>query len=439
MGQMADQLRLHTKLQNFFAVGGITGEPMAGIANRVMQMLFTRRMPWKFNVAEYAPVPWGSGNFMVTQAGWQDVKFAGASCFVLQPTSASTTTSGLGVGGVGVDLAPTTVNNFTYSPVNGGTAGVSIIPSTGLMSVQTIDPHPFQTANLTGPPIYLTGLSNPAFNSTYTYNNLLGTASWTGGYQLLGIQSPYNFTVQGIQGAQYASITYIAASGGITTVACANTFSAGDILTFSSIAHNSGLNGQVITVLTATTSIITFATPSGVTITNEGDLGYVYAAPSGAPGIFNFSWLQSASIFDLNSQSFPPPIDSINAVQSRAKEYSTTGDKIEIAPVCDYNNGVIKFRLSEPLGNYPWGFSMSIQKRAPKIFQPGDIFPWPDELSYVIFEMCLWQGMRMAYGIGEGETQAQMQNAMASVMAALESQDREESGFSFAPDFSLMR
>jgi len=71
--------------------------------------------------------------------------------------------------------------------------------------------------------------------------------------------------------------------------------------------------------------------------------------------------------------------------------------------------------------------------------KPGDVYPWPDELSYVIFEMCLWQGMRIAYGISGEETREQMQVAMGAVMAALESQDREDNTQSFAPDFSLMR
>ena len=46
---MADQLKIHTKLQAYFNVGGISGEPMVSIANRVQQMLLIRRMAWKFN------------------------------------------------------------------------------------------------------------------------------------------------------------------------------------------------------------------------------------------------------------------------------------------------------------------------------------------------------------------------------------------------------
>jgi hypothetical protein len=403
-----------------------------------MQMLLTKRMPWTFNTREFAPFPWGEGNFLVTQPGFQDIKFAGASVFVLLPQSYSGTTSVVS-GGVGIDLAPTVMGNFTYLPVNGGTSSVSVNPVTGIISVQTLDPHPYSNQSTNGVSAYLSGLTNPAYNSVYTYNNILSTAAWTNGYPFVAIQSPYNFTVQGIAGEQYGSITAVSFSGSFTTVSVVNTMAINDVMTFSTVVTNAALNGTTVTLTFVTPTTISFATPVGVTVTPGADTGYIFAAPSGAPGIYNFSWLQAADIYDLNSQAFPMPVNPLKAVHRKVKEYSTTGDKLEIAPVVDYNNGVIKFRLTEPLGTYPWGIGLSIQKRAPKMSKPGDVYPWPDELSYVIFEMCLWQGMRIAYGISGEETREQMQVAMGAVMAALESQDREDNTQSFAPDFSLMR
>ena len=439
MGQMADQLRLHTKLQNFFAIGGVTGEPMAGISNRVMQMLYTRRMPWVFNQVEYAPVPWGSGNFLVIQPGWQDIKFAGASIFVLLPQSYNGITSNMPCGGVGLDLNPNTVNNITYGPVNGGTYGVSIDPTTGLVSVQTLDPHPYQPQNIGGPQAFLTGVVNPAFNSVYTYNSTLSTAAWTQGYTIVSIEGPNNLTLQGVLGQHYASLTAVSSSANTTTVTVANSMSVGDLMTFSTVATNTDLNDETVTLTAVSPTSVSFLTPAGAVITPGADTGYIFAAGSGAAGIFNFSWLQSADVFDLNSLAFPPPIDQTKAVHRLAKEYTTTGDKIAIAPVVDYNNGVIKFRMREPLGTYPWGFCLTIQKRAPKMVNPGDVFPWPDELSYVLFEMILHQGMRVAYGVSATETQMQAQNAMGAVMSALESQDREDNEQAITPDWSLMR
>jgi hypothetical protein len=310
MGQMAEQLRLHTKLQNFFGIGRVTGEPMSGVSNRVMQMLLTKRMPWRFNVAEYAPFAWGSGNFMVSQPGFQDMKFAGASVFVLLSQSYNGTSgSNMPVGGAGIDLASTQIGNFTYGPVNGGANAVSIDPTTGIIAVQTIDPHPYQAQSIGGPQAFLTGLTNPAFNSVYTYNNILSTAAWVNGYNFLSIVGPYNFTLQGTLGEQYGSLSNISASGSVTTVAVPNTMSPGDVMTFSAVATNSALNGRTVLLTSVTANSVSFTTPTGVTITNGADTGYIFAAPSGAPGIFNFSWLQSADVVDLNSQAFPPPID----------------------------------------------------------------------------------------------------------------------------------
>src|ERR1700676_3820817 len=115
---MADQLKIHLKLQNMFNVGGIDGQPMLRLCDNVMQMLLTRRMPWKFN-----RVQMGSNNpavnpaFFVTQMGFQDFHFAGASCFVLIN---STTPGGqVPAGGAGVDLAPGTYQNGAAKIVYG--------------------------------------------------------------------------------------------------------------------------------------------------------------------------------------------------------------------------------------------------------------------------------------------------------------------------------
>jgi len=439
LGQMADQLRIHTKLQNYFAVGGVTGEPMAGIANRVMQMLLQRRMPWKFNTGTLSPIPYGDGEFMVNQQGWQDIKFAGASVFTLLPLSNTGISGNVPTGGVGVDMTQITIGNFTYGPMNGGTYSVSLDPTTGLITIQTLDPHPFQAANVNSSNAFLSGIDNPAFNSVYSFNNLLNTAAWVNGYNITAILDQYHIQVQGIAGEQYGSLTNIAASAGITTVTVPNTMGINDQMTFSSVATNAGLNGTRVTLLSASATQVTFATPAGVTITNGSDTGYIYAAPSGAKGIFHFGWLQAADIFDLNNQTFPMPLDQIKAVHRLSREYTTTGDKIELAVQKDFNNGVLQFRLSEPLSNYPFAIGFDYQKRAARMQSPGDVFPWPDDLSNVIFEMCLWQGMRFAYGVGAVETKLQMEVAQLALMQVLASEDREDNTMAMTPDWSIMK
>ena len=130
------------------------------------------------------------------------------------------------------------------------------------------------------------------------------------------------------------------------------------------------------------------------------------------------------------------PIDAVHRI---APEYTTTGDNLSLSCEIDYGNGVLSFRLSEPVSTYPFAFNMGYQARAPKFTSGQSIFQWPDDLSYVILETCLWQGMRFAYGITAAETQAQMQVAMLAVQNALASEDREANDMALTPNWSIMR
>ena len=447
---LADQLRIHTKLQNFFGVGQIDGQPMLRIAENVQQMLLTRRMPWKFN-----RVQMGSNNpavnpaFFVSQQGFQDFHHAGASCFALIN---STTPGGqLPAGGAGVDLNPGVYQNgnakIKYGTFNGGnsygptgnwqTAGIIFNPAAGTFTVQFLDPHPFQPGNIGSSQILIAGVVNPAYNSTFTYNQLAQTSQWINSYTLVSIVENFHIVLQGTSG-QYGTITNISAAGGVTTVTVANAMTTGDIMTFTGITTNTALNGQTVTLLSASSTVVTFTTPSGVTITNGTDTGTIYAAPSGAPGIWNLGWVESAALFDINNPSFPLPVNPIDAVHRIAPEYTSTGDTFNLSCEIDYGNGVVKFRLSQPISTYPFAFNVVYQAKAPKFINGQSVFQWPDDLAYVLFEMCLWQGMRFAYGMTAQETQAQMQAAFLAVTNALASEDREDNIQSLTPNFTLM-
>ena len=215
--------------------------------------------------------------------------------------------------------------------------------------------------------------------------------------------------------------------------------SPGDIMTFTGIGTNSALNGKTVTLLTATSTAVTFTTPVGVTIVNGSDGGQMYAAPSGAAGIWNLGWIESAALVDINNPSFPLPVNPIDAVHRIAPEYTSTGDTLSLSCEIDYGNGVVKFRTSEPVSTYPFAFCVVYQAKAPKFTSGQSVFQFPDDLSWVLFEMLLWQGHRVAYGITAAETNAQMQVAQAALMSALASEDRENNAMSLTPNFSLMR
>jgi len=473
---MADQCRLHTKLQNFFNVGGIDGQPMSRISANVNQMLLIRRMAWKFN-----RVNLGSNNpavnphFFITQQGFQDFKHAGATAFSLIN---STTAGGqLPAGGAGIDLNPGIYQNgnakVNYGTFNGGfsalaktqnwqTYGVIYDPVHNQITVQFLDPHPFLTGNIGTTAIMIQGVVNPAYNSLFVYNQLNQISGWLNAFTLLAIPDQFHIVLQG-NGGQANTITNIAASAGVTTITLGtanplppyppsfnssqygppNTSGAGlqtgFIMTFSGITTNMALNGKTVTLLNATTTTVSFATPAGVTIMNGADTGTIYAAPSGAPGIFNLGWIEAAALVDINNPSFPLPVTPVDAVHRIAPEYTSTGDNISLSCEIDYGNGVVQFRLSEPVSTYPFAFTVVYQAKAPVFNSPTSIYQWPDDLSWVLFEMLLWQGMRFAYGITAQETEAQMQIAQIALQSALESEDREANDMAFTPNWNIMR
>jgi hypothetical protein len=199
------------------------------------------------------------------------------------------------------------------------------------------------------------------------------------------------------------------------------------------------LNGKTVTLISASSSQVTFALPAGVTITNGSDNGTMYAAPSGAPGIFNLGWIEAAALIDINNPSFPLPVNPIDAVHRIAPEYTSTGDTLSLSCEMDYGNGVVLFRTSEPVSTYPFAFTVVYQAKAPNFNSPQSIFQWPDDLNFVLFEMLLWQGMRFAYGATAAETQSQMQSAALALQTALESEDREANDMALTPQWSIFR
>jgi hypothetical protein len=447
---MSEQLSIHTKLQQFWNVGGISMQPMLRLADNAQQMLLTRRMPWKYNRVQMGSNnPAANPHFFVTQMGFQDFHHAGASCFVLIN---STLPGGqLPAGGAGIDLNPGVYANgnarINYGPFNGGnsygpsgawnTAGIIFDPVAGTFTVQFLDPHPFQPGNIGTSQVIIAGVMNPAYNSTFTYNQLSQTSQWINTYLMVAIPDNFHIVLQGTPG-QSGAISNISFSGTATTVTVPNTMTRGDILAFASVSTNTGLNGKTVTLLSATPTAVRFATPAGVTITNGADSGTIYAADSGAAGIWNLGWVESAAIVDINNPSFPLPVSPIDAVHRIAPEYTSTGGDTNLSCEVDYGNGVVKFRMSQPVSTYPFALNVVYQAKAPKFTSGQSVFQWPDDLSYVLFELLLWQGMRVAYGMTAQETQAQMQSAMLAVQRALESEDREDNIQGLTPAFSFM-
>jgi hypothetical protein len=160
---------------------------------------------------------------------------------------------------------------------------------------------------------------------------------------------------------------------------------------------------------------------------------------SGAPGIINWGWGESAYLTDPSSQAFPQPISKMDLVDRLAPSYYSSGEPTpRICMLLDQNNGILKFRLGEPYGSMPIQINLVYQARATKLLLPTDIIQWPDNLSFCFHETALWLAYRFAKSVGAKETQIQMQTAQAAIMSCLQGDDNEDSGQTLVPDRGLM-
>ena len=173
---------------------------------------------------------------------------------------------------------------------------------------------------------------NPAFNSQFVYNQLTQLSGWVNGYNLIAIPDNFHIVLQG-NNAQLNTVTAVAVSGGFTTItfgstnnippypssfdgeySTANTTGApilqGFQMTFSGLTANAALNGVPVTLTSVTATTATFATPTGVTPVPGADAGSIYAVNSGAPGIWDLGWVESAALVDINNPSFPASRES---------------------------------------------------------------------------------------------------------------------------------
>ena len=94
-----------------------------------------------------------------------------------------------------------------YGPTgNWQTAGIIFNPTNGTFTVQFLDRHPFLPGNIGTSPILIAGAVNPAFNSTFTYNQLTQTSQWINSYTLLAIPDNFHIVLQGTPG-QFGAIS----------------------------------------------------------------------------------------------------------------------------------------------------------------------------------------------------------------------------------------
>src|SRR5579871_1668159 len=84
---------------------------------------------------------------------------------------------------------------------------------------------------------------------------------------------------------------------------------------------------------------------------------------SGAPGIYNFGWMEFASKNDPNSQVYPQPEDPITVVR-KLLPISDLGDPEKMSVQKDNGDGTLSIRLWPTPGAQPWQINPTYQAKA---------------------------------------------------------------------------
>jgi len=184
-----------------------------------------------------------------------------------------------------------------------------------------------------------------------------------------------------------ANSTSSSITANVLTATASNTFAVGQQVTVKGFTGSlSGLNGQILQVVTASSSSFTANTP---TITSAGadvSAGVFTGVTTQdyAVSVPEFSHIQHASVLDLDNSTPPVPTKFFQLTVKNTLSLESFQARPEfIAPQSQDTNGNVTFRLSaSPDKSYP--VSIRIQKAAPQITSVQVTWtPIPDYMQYI--------------------------------------------------------
>jgi len=159
---------------------------------------------------------------------------------------------------------------------------------------------------------------------------------------------------------------------------------------------------------------------------------------SGAPGIRDLSFLESAWMTQIDTKVFPLPVAMAQAVDTLPVRQYMDGNQTRIAAIRDENNGVIHFRLSGPAPLQAQAVSVTYQRLPSVLTSPQSVISWPDAWYVCLEEVALYFAYKYIAGVSGPETTMQRQMATEAIAAAGGTADFEDQGSGFAPAFDLM-
>jgi hypothetical protein len=262
---------------------------------------------------------------------------------------------------------------------------------------------------------------------------VLVTQQWKQDYKFAGASA---FTQNGGAAIGLASANAITESSFTVTVNTIepHNFNVGDTVfmtgntvaaynsTFSSTPSGSAwTGGWTITATPTTTSFRFTHATSGL-------------ANSGAPGITDLGWLESATMVNMNDTSAAQYVWFLQAVRMlEPSNRQFLPDRV--ASIADDGAGTLTIRLQYLPGPQPLGVSLIYQQRPTLITTLSSTWaPFPDEFAYVYRQLFLAHAYRFA---NSGRADVEYQKAMAGIAKALGTNDREQSDEYITPEGSL--
>lgn len=158
-------------------------------------------------------------------------------------------------------------------------------------------------------------------------------------------------------------------------------------------------------------------------------------ASSGAPGISDFGWLESATMVDINDNSSPQRVRHIQATRTIQPE-SRVEIPSKVAVMKDYGTGILKVRFRYVPSSAPWAVKMVYQAKPPLKTALSDTwYPFPDNYAFVYRQMFLARAYRF---VGSPRSEVEQQKAMRAILQAMGNNDQEDSEEYIAPEVPLM-
>lgn len=160
---------------------------------------------------------------------------------------------------------------------------------------------------------------------------------------------------------------------------------------------------------------------------------------SGAPGITNFGWLESATMSLINTASPLPSVWVLEAVNN-IQPTSITGLSKKVCVLVDNGDGTLKIRFQYAPGTIMFAVNLVYQGQAPLKSAltgagTGDWSPFPDRFQFVYRQMFMAHAYRY---VNSPKADTEYQKAQIAINNALGADDAEQSDQRIYPEQSLM-